>query len=65
MVLSEASGKGGKIRAILQRKAVDGALLGMPIAEDEEPAAGVTTILERKPDAGNPHVRFNYQDMDT
>ena len=31
----------------------------MPVAEDEEPAVGVSLILERKPDAGNPHVQFD------
>ena len=31
----------------------------MRVAEDEEPAEGVSIILELKPDVGNPHVRFD------
>ena len=31
----------------------------MPVADDEEPAVGVSITLERKPDAGNLHVRFD------
>ena len=59
MVESEASGKGGEIRAFLQQATVERSRSGMPVAEDEEPAVGVSIILERKPDAGKPHVRFD------
>ena len=53
-----ASDRGREIRAFLQQKVEDGTWSGMPVAEDEEPAVGVSIILERKPDARNPHVRF-------
>ncbi len=59
MVLSEASGKGREIRAFLQQTTVERPRFGMPVAEDEELAVGVSKIFERKPDAGNPHVRFD------
>ena len=59
MVESEASGKNGEIRALLQQATVERSRSGMPVAEDEEPAVGVSIIFERKPDAGNPHVRFD------
>ena len=59
MVLSEESSKGGEICAILQQMVVDGTWSGMSVAEDEGPAVGASIILERKPDAGNPHVRFD------
>ena len=59
MVESEASGKNGEIRAFLQQATVERSRSGMPVAEDEEPAVGASIIFERKPDAGNPHVRFD------
>ena len=31
----------------------------MPVADDKEPAVGESIILERKPDAGSTHVRFD------
>ena len=57
--MSEASGKGGEIRALLQQKAVDGTWSEIPVAGAQELAVGVSIILERKPDAGKPHVRFD------
>ena len=59
MVLSDASGKGGEIRAFLQQATVERSWFGIPIADDEEPAVGESTTLERNPDTGNPHVRFD------
>ena len=61
MVSSEASGKDRGIRAFLQQATVERSRSGMSVAEDQEPAVGESTILERKPDAGNPHVRFDGQ----
>ena len=37
-VLSKASGKTGKIRALFQQATVNRSRSGMPVAEDEEPA---------------------------
>ena len=38
---------------------------GMLVAEVEKPAVGASIILERKLDAGNPHVRFDQRGMET
>ena len=47
------------LRAFLRQKAVDGTWSDTPVAEDVVPAVCVSGMLERKPDAGNPHVRFD------
>ena len=57
MVESEAQGDDWEIRTFLRQKAVARTWAGTPVAQ--EPAVGVSIILERKLDAGNPHVRFD------
>ena len=59
MVVSEKAGKDGEIRALLHQAIVDGTRSGTPLADHEDPAVDASIILERKPDAGNPHVRFD------
>ena len=59
MVLSEASGKNEEIRAILQQATVERSRSDMPVGEYERPVVSLSIMLERKADAGNPHVRFD------
>ena len=59
IVLSEASGKGRGNRCVSPTSDFGTITVCYARRWNTEPAVGVSIILERKPDAGNPHVRFD------
>ena len=63
VVLPEAQGAIGEVRALSRRVAVGAPWPYAPWAEDQAPSVGEGVIPTESRDAGDPHVRFDEQGL--